>query len=243
MSLRFERKYLVHNNLLLDLRKRLMPFVYPDKMATNNGVISEYTVRSIYFDSSRYNSYFEKVEGVKIRKKLRIRGYNQYQEGCQVFLEIKRKIGDNIAKNRVLVPFDSLEDLLKTGDIASYIPNNNDPLAYENAGRFFYNYKKYSQKPVNLIVYDREPFQGKFDPGVRLTFDKNVRAALNPQISDLFKEEGLSYVWEKHFILEIKYFTHLMPQWARSLIEEFHLKQAALSKYTNGLDIHQLAFQ
>lgn len=243
MSLRFERKYLVPNSILGDLRKRLSPFLNADSMAKDNGKISEYTVRSIYFDSHNYNSYFEKVEGVKIRKKLRVRGYNQYFKGCQVFLEIKRKLSDNITKNRVIVPYDSLEELLETGDIYKYIPETAPPIAFENASRFFFNLKKYSQRPVNLVVYDREPFHGKFDPGVRITFDKNIRASLNPNISDLFKENGLSYVWEKHFILEIKYFTHFMPQWARSMIEEFGLKQAALSKYTNGLDVHQLAFQ
>lgn len=243
MSLRFERKYLVQNNMLEDIRKRLSTFLIPDSMAIVTGTISEYTVRSIYFDSHNYNSYYEKVEGIKIRKKLRIRGYNQYYQGCQVFLEIKRKLGDNISKNRVLVPYDTLEELLSTGDIHKFIPENKTPGAYENASRFFFNLKKYSQRPVNLIVYEREPFHGKFDPGVRVTFDKNIRASLYPKIFDLFSENGLSYIWNQHFILEIKYFTHFMPQWARSLIEEFKLKQAALSKYTNGLDVHQLAFQ
>ncbi|MDQ3392510.1 MAG: polyphosphate polymerase domain-containing protein [Bacteroidota bacterium] len=244
MDLRFERKYLVPNNQLNEFRNRMQPFLLPDVMAkSEKGAFPEYTVRSIYFDSPVFNSYYEKVEGYKMRKKLRIRGYNNYEPGCKVFLEIKRKLENNITKNRALVPFDSLQDLLETSDIEKYVPKEyNSPAAIEDAERFFYNLKRYSQKPTNLVVYEREPYHGKFDPGVRLTLDKNVRASIQPKINDLYNEEGLVYLWEKFFILEIKYFTPVMPRWARSLVEEFKLKHAALSKYTTGMDGQQFVF-
>lgn len=244
MELRFERKYLVPNNQLVDLRKRMLPFLLPDIMAkSDKGLIPEYTVRSIYFDTPTYDSYYEKVEGLKNRKKLRIRGYNEYVPGCKVFLEIKRKYENNISKNRTLVSFENLPALLETGDLNKYIcKNENSPTAFEDAVKFFFNLKRYSQRPVNLVVYEREPYHGKFDSGVRLTLDKNIRALNHPKITDLFMEDGLSYFWDKFFILEIKYFTPVMPRWARSLIEEFELKHAALSKYSNGMDTQQFVF-
>lgn len=241
--LRYERKYLVPNYLLNDLRKKLLPFVRPDVYANNTNGLPQYTVRSIYYDGPNYHSYHEKIEGLKDRKKLRIRGYDKYQEGCLVFLEIKRKLENRIAKNRAIIAFDDLDVLMQTGDVEKYIRvKNQAENAYDDARRFFYNLKRYCQKPANIIVYEREPYHGKFDPGVRITFDKNIRGSLFPELNDLFDDNGLRYLWEKHFILEIKYYTDYMPLWARNLVEHFGLRHEALSKYAMGIDKHRPSF-
>ena len=91
MKLRYERKYLVNNELLEPLRKRFMPFLVPDINADQTQLKSEYIVRSIYYDTPHFDSLNEKKEGFEDRLKLRIRGYNNYFSGCEVFLEIKRK--------------------------------------------------------------------------------------------------------------------------------------------------------
>ncbi|GAB3647346.1 hypothetical protein GCM10028791_09180 [Echinicola sediminis] len=71
MKLRYEKKYLVPNGRLGELRERFLPFLRPDKLAyraENN--IPEYTVRSIYYDSHNSESFFEKMDGLKDRKKM-----------------------------------------------------------------------------------------------------------------------------------------------------------------------------
>ena len=238
MKLRYERKYLVKNELLEGLRNRILPFVRADIFASDSSSdFPEYTVRSIYLDTANFDALYEKIEGLKERKKLRIRGYNNYIEGCEVFLEIKRKLGNRIAKNRALTNFDLLQQSLDLGEI---YPKKSSERMMNDASKFFFNYKTKNQKPVNIVVYDREPYHGKFDPGVRITFDKNIRAALFPQLSDLYSNEGLDLVWKEHFILEIKYFEGGMPSWAKSIVKEFALKHEALSKYAavfNNRDI------
>ena len=87
---RKEYKYLVPNDLLPDLRRALKPFLSLDDFAMQRDK-KEYTVRSIYYDTKTLEFYFEKIEGYKIRKKIRIRGYNQLLGEKVVFLEIKRK--------------------------------------------------------------------------------------------------------------------------------------------------------
>jgi SPX domain protein involved in polyphosphate accumulation len=242
VQVRYERKYLVENHRLDEFRDRLMPFVRPDIYAASESGLPQYTVRSIYYDSPNFNSYHEKMDGLKDRKKLRIRGYDTYQEGCMVFLEIKRKLENRIAKNRALTAYDTLPQLLESGDLQKYIKVKKGlPAEYDDASRFFYNLKKYAQQPANLIVYDREPYHGKFDSGVRITFDKNIRASINPELCDLFNNHGLTYLWKDHFILEIKYFTDYMPKWARSIVEQFGLRHEALSKYATGMDRHKFA--
>lgn len=64
MTLRYEKKYLVSNDLLSALRERVSPFLVPDLFAQNSGYdLPEYTVRSIYLDSPDKDSVFEKKEG------------------------------------------------------------------------------------------------------------------------------------------------------------------------------------
>ena len=58
--MRLEYKFLVNNYDLERLRKKLLPFVELDQFVKeSNG--NEYTVRSIYFDSSNFDSYHEKI--------------------------------------------------------------------------------------------------------------------------------------------------------------------------------------
>jgi hypothetical protein len=233
MRLRYERKYLVNNEMLEPMRKRFMPFLVPDLNADQTELKSEYTVRSIYFDTPNFDSLSEKKEGLENRLKLRIRGYNNYFSGCEVFLEIKRKFGDRIAKNRAITLYDLLDKTLETGELKRSNGKPSD-IMKEDAARFLFHLHRESQRPVNLVVYEREPYHGKFDSTVRITFDKNIRAAVFPHLSELFSNNGLSHIWKDAFILEIKYFDGGMPSWSKSIIQEFELKHEALSKYASA---------
>jgi hypothetical protein len=233
MRLRYERKYLVNNEMLEPMRKRFMPFLVPDLNADQTELKSEYTVRSIYFDTPNFDSLSEKKEGLENRLKLRIRGYNNYFSGCEVFLEIKRKFGDRIAKNRAITVYDLLDKTLETGELKRSNGKPSD-IMKEDAARFLFHLHREAQRPVNLVVYEREPYHGKFDSSVRITFDKNIRAAVFPHLSELFSNNGLSHIWKDAFILEIKYFDGGMPSWSKSIIQEFELKHEALSKYASA---------
>jgi len=231
MRYRYERKYLVPNEALHSLRERLRPFLSRDPFAPlqPDGTY-QYTVRSIYFDTPSFNSLYEKWEGVEVRKKLRIRGYDQPDEHSRVFLEVKRKNGDRIWKTRANVPYHGLNELLTMGfanGVAKEVQGKNEV----DARKFLFNLHRYGYRPVNLITYDREPFQGNFEPGLRITFDKNIRARMWPRLEELYSEAGLRLVWKDHFILEIKYFGEKMPSWARGVVQEFALRHEALSKF------------
>lgn len=239
MRYRYERKYLVPNRDLEALRKSFEPFVEPDVFADQNSKYPEYTVRSIYLDSPQLNSLMEKVEGLEIRRKLRIRGYDQLDDNnTDVFLEIKRKEGNRIAKNRALIPFASLKEILEWGfdENTTKILQNRKML--DDGSRFMFQMKRNHQQPVNLIVYDREPYHGKFDPGIRITFDKNVRSRFRPGFEDLFADSDFTNIWPEHFVLEIKYFEPPMPRWAKHIVQEYKLSSQALSKYAEGYFCH-----
>lgn len=228
---RYERKYLVANEHLDALRKRITPFMRPDSYAVDKGNgIRQYTVRSIYYDTPAFNSLYEKWEGLEVRKKLRIRGYDLCTDDSQVFLEVKRKRGNRISKTRGQVPYSKLDDFLTYG-LPVGKENGLSGRSETDAKRFLYNMHRYAYRPVNLIVYDREPFMGKFEPGLRITFDKNVKARMWPSTKDLFKDSGLAMVWKNSFVLEVKYGGEQMPSWIRSVIQEYALRHEALSKF------------
>lgn len=234
--MRAELKYLVPIEILPDLRAQIAPFVYLDKHG--RGYEEQgYTIRSIYLDTPKLTYYHEKQAHLQNRKKLRIRGYNRPKERDIIFLEIKRKFTNSIAKNRAPVLFENLPDLFRTGDIEQYVdPTHSFPGAREDACRFFYHVYCHNLRAANLVVYEREAFMGKYDPTLRITFDRNLRGSVYPHLEHLYSEEGFRHAFPEHFVLEVKYTTHF-PGWLRPVIGRYGLIQRAVSKYCIVLDL------
>jgi len=231
--LRREYKYLVPNKYLNDIRDELLPYVELDSYASrcsNN----QYTVRSIYYDSINLDYYHEKIEGLKVRKKLRIRGYNEFKEDNIVFLEIKRKRENFIDKHRSKIYYKNLDDIFYTGDLESYIIQDSDD-SINNAQRFFFHVNKKLLRPISLVVYDREAFFSKFNTNCRITFDKNLRYYSLPLFADLYDENILKPAIKNQFVFEIKFYQGF-PEHFRMIINKFQLTRLAVSKYSICID-------
>ena len=236
MIYRKEFKYLVPNELLTPIRNVLKPFVSLDDFAMQRDK-KEYTVRSIYYDTKSMQYYLEKIEGYKIRKKIRIRGYNHLLGEKVVFLEIKRKYENFNTKNRSPVLYGDLEELFATGNIEDLVLSNkiSDKRTIDGK-RFFYNMNSNSLMPTVLVVYDREAFFGKLDRSIRITFDKNLRSMGFPKLKDLYREDVLVPTEPNHFVLELK-FNLGFPEWLQNIVSCFNLNRVAFSKYSNCIDI------
>ncbi len=231
--LRREYKYLVPNKYLNDVRSELFPYVELDKYAAVCKD-QQYVVRSIYYDSFNLDFYREKIEGLKVRKKLRIRGYNDYREDNYVYLEIKRKYENFIDKHRSKLYFKNLDDIFYTGDLASYIIQNKDD-SFDNARRFFFHINRKLLKPISLVVYDREAYFSKFDSNIRITFDKNLRFFSLPVFTDLYEENILKPAIINQFVFEIKFYQGF-PEHFQKIITKFQLTRLAVSKYSICVD-------
>ncbi len=233
--MRLEYKFLVNNEQLNLIRKKISPFVKLDPYVKDTND-NEYTVRSIYFDSSNFDFYHEKIDGIKIRKKLRIRGYNNPSENDLVFLEIKNKYDNFIGKNRAPILLHDLGKLLKTKSVETYaLTNNGFANSIQDGEKFFHHIIRNGLKPTILIVYEREAFFSKFDSSLRITFDKNLRYFENPRINNLYSDKDLEYATPNHFVLEIK-FNNGYPKWVQDIIQEFELARRSVSKYTICID-------
>ena len=236
---RLEHKYLVPETLLAPLRRALAPFVRADDHASphDDGAWMGYTVRSIYFDTSRLTHYYQIEEGVQRRAKLRIRGYDQYRAGDDVILEIKRKNGPLSSKQRAAVPYPLLEPLLASGDVGRLVhPTPDAPDSVANAGHFVFRLRRDALHPVLQVVYDREPHVGLTEPSLRITLDRNIRSMPFPSLAQLFEERAARPSWPQHFVLEVKYdLPYGFPAWLRAFITEHDLTRASLSKYRSGV--------
>lgn len=221
---------MVPNDRLDDLRSMILPFVELDTFAAgkNNG---EYTVKSIYFDTSNFDYFFEKVDGFKLRKKIRIRGYNDENDQNTVFLEVKRKYYEPISKTRAPMTYEKLRMLFEgsgSDALAELTDVNHEVI--NGAGSFFYHVYSNNLKPVVLVIYDREPFHDKFGNGVRLTLDKNLRSVAYPGINDLFDESKAKVALPDSFIFEVKFYDEF-PFWLRGIVGHFGIIRQSASKY------------
>ena len=234
MSGRIEYKYLVPNSMVDQIRAEIAPYMDPDEFGGSRG---EYTVRSVYYDTPGWDCYNEKLDGLKLRRKFRIRGYNNPDERSIVFLEIKRKTGSSIAKARAPLLHRDLDAFMETPDLERYIlPLSKTDREKRDASSFLYHYYRLGLRPAVLAVYDREAFHGKLDKSLRITFDKDLRGSMFPSLGMLYDNDCLAHAMSKHFTLEVKFFRNSLPAWVVSMLGRYELSRMALSKFTICID-------
>lgn len=233
--MRYEYKYIVPVKYMEELRGLILPFVDVDEFAETSSN-NQYTVRSIYFDSPAYDFYFEKVEGIKNRKKVRLRGYDEHSLTNKVFLEIKRKYDIPIVKYRASIQFDEVLKVFDERSLNGFeLENILDQKKIDNTKRFFFQIYSKNLRPVVLVVYEREAYLSRFDRTVRVTFDKNLRGEGYPALEELYNESRLKPVMKDHFILEVK-FNKSFPKWMAPILASFDLKRKSASKYCFTMD-------
>jgi len=238
MAKRLEYKYLVPISLADSIREDMRPYVAMDQFAEKQNA-KEYTVRSVYYDTPRFDCYSEKIEGLKVRKKFRIRGYDIPDKNSVVFLEIKRKYNNFIDKDRAPFLWKNMDEFFLYRDLDQHIISvSGNGKEKGDAGKFLYHYYSRALQPTVLVIYDREAFFGKFNKSLRFTFDKNIRSTLFPSLDMLYEEEQIKYAMPKYFIFEVKFYSGL-PSWIQSIIKRYQLPRMALSKYTICIDSHK----
>lgn len=233
--MRLEYKYLIPVSEFQNIKDKISPYLALDKNIIKNN-FSDYTVRSLYFDTPKLKYYIEKVEGIKVRKKVRIRVYDNYSEDTIAFLEIKRKNENYVSKSRAPLLYRDLESLFRTSKMADLIISNNQyGNTVENAKKFLFYYIHDNLQPTSLITYEREAYFSKFNNNLRITFDKNLRFLSSVNYRSIFEEKKLKGALKDKIIIEIK-FNHSIPVWLRNIIIKYELNRTAVSKYVICMD-------
>lgn len=216
MKYRCERKHEISYGDMLVLEQRLSAIMKPDEHAKDG----KYLVRSLYFDNASDKALREKIDGVNIREKFRIRYYNN--DTSLIRLEKKSKVnGFCLKKNATL----SLEQAqaIANGDY-EWMADCGIPLVQELYSKMM----NQGLRPKTIVDYTREAFV--FAPGnVRVTLDYNIRTGMT--CTDFMNPNCVTVpAGDAPIILEIKWDDYL-PDIIRDAVQLPNCRTGAFSKY------------
>lgn len=230
---RIENKYLVPKSKLSWVRTYLDSYVRNDWHATDQKH-GAYNVKSIYYDTRDLRFYHEKLSGIRIRSKVRIRGYNSYSDDANVFLEIKRKNDTTISKNRVIVAYRDILKYMKPGSTCGEIVGNKE-IKSRDFQSFLFQMNRYNLGPVVNVIYDREAYYSRIEPGLRITLDRNVHGNVTNSLDQLYVDSHQAYPFPDHFVLEVKT-QNPYPRWLNYLVSQLGVRAESVSKYCRCID-------
>ncbi|MEJ2756996.1 MAG: polyphosphate polymerase domain-containing protein [Anaerolineales bacterium] len=179
-----------------------------------------YLISSLYFDDYHQSAFFDKLSGVRDRKKFRVRVYN-YQPNV-IKLERKIKRVNVIEKSHLQISKEEY-DMLICGDVG-FLGHKDNLVAKD----FYLCYRTKNLRPRVVVEYRREAFIYKFGD-VRITFDYSLKAGVFQ--NDLFSNGYMiSAIPQDQIILEVKY-TGYIPDIVRNIIQINNLQWQSSSKY------------
>lgn len=218
LKLRHETKHDIRYSEYLAIRSRLQAIAEYDRNAGEQGT---YRIRSLYFDNYNDKALREKLDGVYMREKFRIRYYND--DLNVIHLEKKTKIGGLGNKQSQAITKEEVQRILN-GDI-EFLKDSKKALLVE-----FYSKMKYQLlKPRVVVEYVREPYIYKTG-NVRITFDTNIKSDLYNR--DFLNENipGIEAGTQNGILMEVKYDAFL-PEIIAQCIQVNERSGAAFSKY------------
>lgn len=216
MKFRHEWKHVISFADLLVLRRRLAAAARPD----GHGAEGTYWIRSLYFDDPADRALREKIDGVNRREKFRIRYYNR--DLSLIHLEKKSKRNGLCAKESVPVSAGEVRALL-AGDWG-WMEHSGRDLVWELRRKM----TDQLLRPRTIVDYTREAYV--YAPGnVRVTLDRDIRAALRP--AGFLDPDCVTVpVCEPRIILEVKW-DEFLPDPIRAAVQLPNRRASAFSKY------------
>ncbi len=235
---RFEFKYLVNRDQTDEIAQQLLTRMVPDAHYQGH----PYRVTSLYYDSGDYKAYWDKLEGLRFRRKVRVRVYNAAAVSPETlcFVEIKQHLNKTISKKRVTLPYAAADALCSSGQSVPDVAEADRAVVEE----LQYLSDVQQLQPACVISYDRLAFNGtEYDPGLRVTFDTNLKGRIHDLslLSQGFAGDQF-FVPPHQFVMEVKVNYHI-PQWLVELIGVNHLTLRSVSKYCAALENSKAVLQ
>ena len=237
---RYELKYIVHAKQYRRLVDDLGYFMVPDAHGDLDGF---YRVISLYYDSPSLSGYWSKLDGLKFRRKLRLRIY----PGANIhsvkmgFVEIKQRINRTVQKRRVILPLDQAEALC-AGDEA---PPGLDADDMATASEIAYMVRALNLRPKAIVSYRRRAYMGgRFEGGMRLTFDMQLQGRIHSlKVNEATKNRY--FMPPDWLIMEVKV-NERIPDWMVALLGKHECQLRRVSKYcavmANGISRRHTAW-
>ena len=219
---RCEYKYILESGTAAKLREKIGEILSPDPY----GGGESYVISSLYFDSPARHLYFQTLDRVPCRYKLRLRVYGaepHWLSGDPVsFFEIKSKTEGLSTKRRLRL---RLSENLRLAE--GVIPDTLSPSDMRLAADISRLIRAENLSPAAVVSYERLAF---YDPAsdLRVTFDSGLRI----RTADLSLHSG-SYgdpAMGGECVLEVKSSENI-PLGITRLIGSFGLRNSSYSKY------------
>jgi SPX domain protein involved in polyphosphate accumulation len=226
---RFELKYLADRRLIDGFRAEL-----PAKLDRDpHGVDGFYPVWSTYYDTRGLRFYWEKIDGEKFRRKLRIRHYgtpDDLDEHTPVWLEIKQRVNRVTQKRRVRLPYGQARRLA-AGQAPAIFDPGDEAVSEEIQVLAAQNHLV----PTTVVAYVREAYLGRDeDSGLRVTIDSRIRG--RDRDLDLRLHAENRFIVPPHLsVVEVKV-NERVPYWLTELIARHNVNLIRVSKYVQSVE-------
>ena len=213
---RHEWKHEINYSDLITIRQRLRAVAEPDPHAKDG----KYLIRSLYFDNLRDKALREKIDGINMREKFRIRYYNG--DPSVIHLEKKSKLNGLGTKFSADLTAEEAQRIVD-GKI-DWMRDSDRLLVQELYCKMRYQ----GLEPKTIVDYTREPFI--FRPGnVRVTFDYDIRTGLRN--TDFLNPDCVTVpAGDPGIILEVKW-DGFLPNIIRDAVWVPARRETAFSKY------------
>jgi len=218
--LRQEKKYLINLQQYYYLSRRFSSLLMEDKHSSGDG----YLVQSLYFDSLDDTDYEEKINGVDVRKKIRLRNYGANSPSAK--LEMKQKQG-MLQKKRSLSLNKEQSHRVINGDYSALLEYNSN-----FAGECFGIMNMQCYRPKAVIMYTRKVFVAH-ENEIRITFDHHIKGSESN--FDIFSNNLAGNILVDPFlvVMEVK-FNGFLLSYIKDIINEVNASESAVSKYCLG---------
>ena len=213
---RHEWKHVLNIGDLLILRQRLRAVMESDPHATDG----KYQIRSLYFDNLDDKALREKIDGVNMREKFRIRLYN-----CDPsVIHLKKKSKRNGLGTKYSAGLTAEEAQKIVDGELDWMLGSDRPLVQE----LYCKMRCQGMRPKTIVDYTREPFV--FRPGnVRVTLDYDIRTGLNG--TDFLDPEAITIpAGDAPLLLEVKW-DEFLPAIIRDAVSIPDRRVGSFSKY------------
>ncbi len=178
-------------------------------------------VQSLYYDTDDYTLIRLSLERPAYKEKLRLRVYGEPGTLTQSFVEIKKKYSGVVYKRRTEMPLREATDALLRG----WMPEKAGQIGREVQWMMH----RYGLHPAAVISYDRDAWFCREQPGVRITFDRNLTFRdWEPDLNS--RAAGISLLPADQRLMEIKT-DGIYPLWLVQLLQETEVQRTHFSKY------------
>ncbi len=215
--LRQEKKFLIPLPDAQRLAAKLGAIMIPD---SHNGLWG-YRIRSLYYDTLNDDDFFDKVDGMELRKKIRLRCYDP--EGATAVLEMKQKEGSFQKKRSLTLSREDAKRLI-AGDYEPLLKMP-EPFARECYGLMH----RMCYRPKAVVEYRRRAFIAK-ENRIRITLDSEIVATESS--ADIFSKDLMQYpvLDPFHVVLEVKYNGFLLS-YIKQAVSLADRSEFSVSKY------------